>query len=116
MVADLLSTFLLAYYLKVRPMMGVLSNTIEVVNEVLILVSLWLVYLFTPFINDPEVRYDLGYRVLIFQGVGICLNFVAFLYSLISKAVIGCRRYHIRKLKRQITNNRIKAREVAQSQ
>ena len=44
LLADCMSTLLLVYYLTVRPMNDWLSNTVQVVNECVVLFCTWLIF------------------------------------------------------------------------
>ena len=44
MIADVLSTALLIYYIQVMPMMDKLSNWIQIFNEVAVLLCTWLIF------------------------------------------------------------------------
>lgn len=68
MIADIMSTLLLAFYLSVMPMKGVMNNFIEVVNEASVLASIMYMFVFTDYVPDPVVRYAFGYNFLYFVG------------------------------------------------
>ena len=96
-LADILSTVLLAFYLRVRPMVGIVSNFIEVVNESFALTAFWLLFLFTDYIEDPLQRYKYGFFFIYTVAALICVNFTAFAYSLVSKIYAQVRSYLIRR-------------------
>jgi hypothetical protein len=74
-------------------MVGLVNNVVEIVNETIVLVCFWLQFLFTDYVEDPVIRHEFGYGVLYFIAVGVSVNFSAFLYLMISRAVIGVRQY-----------------------
>ena len=47
MIADFLSTFLLGFYLVVKPMTDRFNNVIQFVNELVVLLCVQLTFLFT---------------------------------------------------------------------
>ena len=110
-LADTLSTTLLAFYLKVTPMVGFLNNTIEVVNESFVLIVFWLLFLFTDYIEDPEQRYKYGYDFIFAVAIVIGLNLLAFLYSVVDKIYTALRNW---LTKRKIQTKIKKIRETQQ--
>ena len=82
MIADVLSTLLLAFYLSVHPMIDGLNNTLQVVNELVVLVSIWLMFWFTLYVPEPERRYDLAWYFLYIIGVDIAVNVLTLLYTI----------------------------------
>ena len=50
LVADVLSTLLLVFFIRVRPMVNWLNNAIQIFNELVVLVSVWLMFHFTEFV------------------------------------------------------------------
>ena len=106
-LADTLSTILLAFYLRVTPMVGFLNNTIEVVNESFVLIVFWLLFLFTDYIEDPEQRYKYGYDFIFAVAIVIGLNLLAFLYSVVDKIYTALRNWLAkRKIQTKIKNIR----------
>ena len=51
LLADILSTLLLVFFSRVRPMINWLNNAIQIFNEVVVLVSVWLMFHFTEFVT-----------------------------------------------------------------
>jgi hypothetical protein len=54
------SILILSYTLIARPMTNVFFNFMEIINEVFILFSSYMMLLFTDFITDVELRYSIG--------------------------------------------------------
>ena len=52
-LADVLSTLLLAYFLSVMPMMDRLNNAVQIFNEIVVIVCIWLCIHFTEYVPDP---------------------------------------------------------------
>ena len=80
MLTDILSTLLLAFYFSEWPMVGLIHNTIQIVNEVVVLVAIWLMFHFTMFVDDAQKRYDLGWNFLYFIGADVALNVLLLIY------------------------------------
>ena len=53
MALDALSTAMLVYYLANRPMKDRTNNFIQIFNELVILVSIEMMFLFTDYVGDP---------------------------------------------------------------
>ena len=106
-LADTLSTILLAFYLRVKPMNGILNNVIEVFNESFVLVVFWLLFLFTDYIEDPERRYKYGFDLMYTVAIVISLNLLAFIYSIGHTILTAFRRWWTRR-KIQANNKMIR--------
>lgn len=91
MIADIMSTLLLAFYLSVMPMKGVMNNFIEVVNEASVLASIMYMFVFTDYVPDPVVRYAFGYNFLYFVGGVIALNLLTFIFTIVNAIVLKFR-------------------------
>ena len=59
-LADVLSTCMLIYFITVKPMNTSLNNLTQILNEIFVLISVWLMFHFTEFVNDPVTRYHLA--------------------------------------------------------
>ena len=91
LVADALSTILLAFFLTVRPMVDKLNNCIQIVNELVVLVCIWLLFWFTNYVPQADTRYDLGWYVLYFIGADIALNVGFLIFNLVKKIYVAIR-------------------------
>ena len=92
MLSDVLSTLLLAFYFTIWPMSGIINNAIQIVNEMVVIVSIWLMFWFTHYIEDAQVRYDKGWHFLYFVGADVALNIIFLFYFLGSKIYCACKR------------------------
>ena len=101
-LADILSTLLLAFYLSVWPMVGVINNGIQILNEIVVLVAIWLMFHFTMFVEDAQTRYDLGWRFLYFIGADVALNVLFLFYFVGSKIYKACKRKFMARKARQL--------------
>ena len=91
MIADVMSTLLLAFYLSVLPMRGVMNNLTEIVNEASVLASIMYMFVFTDYVPDPVVRYAFGYNFLYFVGGVIALNLLTFIFTIVNAIVLKFR-------------------------
>lgn len=81
-ICDILSTLLLIFFLVVRPMVDGLNNVVQFVNELVVLYSVWFILLFTAFVPQPEIRYDLANYFLYIIGIDCCLNVLVLLFEI----------------------------------
>lgn len=95
--ADTLSTCILGFYLSVRPMNGLLTNLTEIVNEIAVLSSVQLMFVFTDYVGDPVQRYAFGYYFMYYVGAVICINLMAFVISAINSAILAVRRFFTKR-------------------
>ena len=65
-VITFISLASLYYYLNYRPFSLQLFNQIEVVNDLAILFSSYFLYLFSDWIDDPELKYTIGWAFFYF--------------------------------------------------
>ena len=86
-IADILSTLLLAFYLAVRPMVDDLNNLVQFLNELVVLISIWLMFWFTFYVPNPETRYDLAWYFLYIIGADIAINVLTLLYIVLRKII-----------------------------
>ena len=90
-LADILSTLMLVYFITVAPMNDSLSNWIQITNEIVVLVSVWLMFHFTEYVKDPATRYLLAFNFLYFIASDIILNIAVLIFTIIKKIYLSCR-------------------------
>ena len=100
MSLDILSTCLLAFYVSVMPMQGVMNNLMEVMNELSVLASIIYMFVFTDYVPDPVLRYSFGYDFLFFVGGIIALNLLAFIFTIISTIILKVKLWCTRRRRR----------------
>ena len=100
LITDTLSTLLLAFYISVRPFQGTLNNLIEIVNEVALLESIQLMFIFTDWTENPEQRYAFGYYLMYFIGSVLGLNLLAAVFTLIAEVILSGRRWWARRARK----------------
>ena len=83
---DVLCTLLIAFYITVGPMIDKANNFIQIFNEVIVLVSLWMMFRFTYFVADAYTRYDLAWQFLYLLIFNVAIN-VLFLIVVIIKKI-----------------------------
>ena len=62
------------YLIYFYPMENVFQNRIEIFGEMINLILLYHVLLFTDFVYDPEIRYSIGYLFIFFTGIFISVH------------------------------------------
>ena len=92
LMSDVLSSLLLAFYFSVWPMVGIINNAIHIVNEIVVLISIWFMFQFTLYVDDAQIRYDQGWRFIYFIGADVALNIMFLLYFVVSKIYQACKR------------------------
>ena len=59
-LADLTSTLMLMYFICFLPMEDRINNAIQIINEVVVLACIQSMFLFTNYVESPEVRHAMG--------------------------------------------------------
>ena len=106
-LADIFSTLLLAFYTRVRPMVNSLNNAIQIINEFVVLVSVWLMFHFTEFVTQPETRYDLAFYFLYFVAVDIALNVSILIFTIMRKIYMAVRRKYMQRKAKKMKNMKV---------
>jgi len=60
-------------------------------NELVVLLCIQSMFLFTEYVPDAAVRYDMGQKVLYLLASNILLNFFVLIAILIKKICVGVR-------------------------
>ena len=98
-LADILSTLLLAFYFSVNPMWDPINNAIQIFNEIIVLMSTWLMFWFTLYVPDPATRYDFGWNFLYMIGINFILNVMILIYSILKKIYMACKKLYMKRMK-----------------
>ena len=86
------------YLIYFYPMEDTFTNRMEIFGEVINLMLMYHVLLFTDFIADPELRYTIGYFFIGFIGIFICVH----MYFLARTTFMQLKeKWRIRKKKKQ---------------
>ena len=73
---------LLSYMILMRPFQNKVDYFFEVLNEATILYVSYFLIVFTEYITDPEVRYNIGWLQISIISLNIVFNWVNLLLSL----------------------------------
>ena len=96
-IIDVISTLLLAYFICIQPMVDRVNNIIQVSNESVVLISQWLMFLFTDYVKDPKQRNDFAWYYLYFIAADVLANVAVLIYILIKKIYQAIRRAFLKK-------------------
>ena len=81
LLADVLSTLMLVFFLTVWPMEDNLNNAIHIFNEIMVLVCIWMMFLFTDYVPEPSTKYDLAWYLIYLIVFNITVNLGVFFYT-----------------------------------
>ena len=70
-------------YLKYSPMKMKSMNNQEIMNASVILVTAYFIMMFTNFVPDPEIRYNLGFSIMYDLIIFFCVTFGYILYKMV---------------------------------
>ena len=94
MINDFFSLGYLAYLLSVRPMVDSINNFIHIVNEVVVLVCIQMMFLYTEYVGDPALRYRFGFYFIYIVAADILVNLAVLIvvlckdiYKVLRKAI-----------------------------
>ena len=96
-LADILSTLLLIYFIVAKPMVDIWSNAMQILNELVVLVCVWSMFLFSNYVPNVETRYDLAYLFLYFVAADMVLNVLYLVLTVVKKIYYACRSYFTRR-------------------
>ena len=100
-LADILSTILLCFYFSVLPMASTYLNGIEIFNEIIIIVCIWLLFQQTEYVGDVKTRYELAQNMLYFVACVIATNVLFIAYFALKKIYEAVRLRLMRKKARK---------------
>jgi hypothetical protein len=69
------SLMMISFIISVKPLSEPYLNIMEIFNESTLLVSSYFMFLFTDFVEDPELRSKLGWAYIGVIGTMIFVNF-----------------------------------------
>jgi len=73
----------LSIFLHFKPMLTKLMNYIEIMNEVLIFISVYFMMIFTNWIQNIELRYSLGYSLNNCLIIVVLMNITIIVFCLV---------------------------------
>ena len=80
--------------------MDKINNAIQIFNEIVVLLCIQSMFLFTNYVPDVEVRYKMGQKVLYLLAANILLNMVVLISNLLSKIYTGLRNWYLKRRNR----------------
>lgn len=97
------------------------SHYVEVMNDWTILITTYLMLLFTEMIHEPQVRYNVGWALAGVQGIAILVSLSLALYDTIVAVRASCSEFKARRARqKEMKNSKLapikvkpKSREIA---
>ena len=93
-------------------MWDVINNVIQIFNEAVVIVCIWLMFLFTEYVPEPLVRYEFGENLMYFIGVDVGLNILILFKVIGSKIFKACRGFFLRRKAKQMENLRVENKKL----
>ena len=115
LVSDCLSTLLLAYYLRVMPMVDNLSNLVQIINECFILVCTWLILQFTLYVPEVELRHDQALYFLQVALINIILNVLVLLFIVLKRIFLAIKGYFTKLMLKRRQNSKLQDKQVIEN-
>lgn len=84
---DIISTGILIFYITQMPMENLITNLVQILNEVVVLVCTWYLFLFTPYVPDPQTRYFFGDMFLKIIALDVIVNIGILLYQIVDQII-----------------------------
>ena len=69
-----LSMLVLMFFIGNRPMKYASFNNVEIMNETLVLISTYFMFVFSDWIKDVEIRYEVGFYLMYVISVLALIN------------------------------------------
>ena len=79
-----------------KPFESKIENTIEIFNEITILICSYHLFLFTDFVQDETISYNAGWSFLCFVAANVFVNMAISYYETISNIFTLIRRLYAR--------------------
>ena len=108
MFVDFLSMFLLSYYFSVLPMVDSINNFIQIFNEILVMLVIVTLFLFTDYVEDPETRYRFGGHLNVLLAANVGINLIVLVATIIIQIKKSIKRALLkRKAKKEFMKNKV---------
>ncbi len=75
------SNLMLYYLFRVRPYLDNFYNHLEIFNEICILIASYHLLGFTDFVEDPQIKYNMGWSIIIISLLNITVNILIIIWS-----------------------------------
>lgn len=67
------------------------NNLVQIINEVVVLVCVWTMFLFSLYVPSAEIRYELAYFFLYLIAADMVLNVFYLVITVLEKVYGACR-------------------------
>jgi hypothetical protein len=83
---------MLTFFITVKPLDQPFLNGIEVFNEACLLLTSYFLFLFTDFVPDPKLRYQIGWLFIGLQILNIAVNWMCMFYKVFCAICLALKR------------------------
>lgn len=73
------------------------NNFIQVLNEVTVIICVWLMFHYTDFVADADTRYDLGFYLMYLVAIDVIFNVIFLFYFLGKKIYLAIKAFFTRR-------------------
>jgi hypothetical protein len=78
------SSVIVIFYGKIRPLNEGFLNNMELFNEFTVMISSYMMILFTEFVEDPMMRAEIGWIFVGIIGINIIVNWSILIYKVVN--------------------------------
>ena len=100
--------FVLCFFISKMPMYSGLGNAVHIFNEVFVLVLVNTMFLFTEYVPDPVLRYDLGYKFLYICSFVVGVNLLVFAHNIVRLIYDAGKRKLLQRKAKKVHEQRLK--------
>ena len=83
MITTSCSLLMVAFISRCKPMQEKINNFLEILNESTFLTLTYLNFLFTDFVSDIDMRYNIGWIFLGVLGLNVVINFAVIIVTVL---------------------------------
>ena len=83
LILDFTCTAVLGYYLTVFPMKNGINNGIHIFNEIVVILCVQYLFLFTNYVPDPVLKYDLAVYFIGIIALNLGLNVLLLIFNIL---------------------------------
>ena len=90
-------------------MVGIVNNGIQIFNETVVLVCLWLMFHFTEYVPCPLIRYELAWYFMYFVAANIGGNVLVLFYIILFKIYEAIRKCYLKRLAKKNADKQVQS-------
>lgn len=80
------------------PMTDGLNNFIQIFNEVIVLISIQLLFIFTNYVGNPTKRYEIAWYFLYLVAFDCSVNILIMFFVIGKKIYVAARKAYLKKV------------------